>query len=256
MLIEETRDQARSILDKNGVKTISASSANLFISASKPKFLLLDVVDCEGPDVIELINYDDYNRYQEEGFYIAELNKIDHQVKNSISIKSITEHWDDKGNVTLSFQINDEPQVLKFNHLEEKDNVPLPFVDYVNQLLTNYEGSSKFILVREEHADLYVLLPNAAIESLNSVDGINTARLGFDGTIHDSEYEFENEMESQSSAEDDYQIINGASVRHSKFGDGVILLQEGQGASARVQVNFQETGLKWLVLQYANLEFI
>jgi len=46
----------------------------------------------------------------------------------------------------------------------------------------------------------------------------------------------------------------GARVRHAKFGDGVVLNVEGQGAHARVQVNFEGQGTKWLMLQYANLE--
>ncbi|MEO0574065.1 MAG: DNA helicase II [Pseudomonadota bacterium] len=48
----------------------------------------------------------------------------------------------------------------------------------------------------------------------------------------------------------------GRPVRHAKFGDGVILNCEGQGAHARVQVNFEMAGTKWLVLNYANLELM
>ncbi len=46
----------------------------------------------------------------------------------------------------------------------------------------------------------------------------------------------------------------GARVRHAKFGMGVVLNIEGQGPHARVQVNFEGAGSKWLMLQYANLE--
>ena len=46
----------------------------------------------------------------------------------------------------------------------------------------------------------------------------------------------------------------GQRVRHAKFGDGVVLSLEGQGAHARVQVNFEDSGAKWLVMSYANLE--
>jgi DNA helicase-2/ATP-dependent DNA helicase PcrA len=46
----------------------------------------------------------------------------------------------------------------------------------------------------------------------------------------------------------------GQRVRHSKFGDGVVLRLEGQGANARVQVNFEAQGTKELMLAYANLE--
>jgi DNA helicase-2/ATP-dependent DNA helicase PcrA len=46
----------------------------------------------------------------------------------------------------------------------------------------------------------------------------------------------------------------GTRVRHGKFGEGTILTIEGQGPHARVQVNFERQGSKWLMLQYANLE--
>ena len=46
----------------------------------------------------------------------------------------------------------------------------------------------------------------------------------------------------------------GTRVRHSMFGEGVVLGYEGQGSQARVQVNFAGTGTKWLVLAYANLQ--
>jgi DNA helicase-2/ATP-dependent DNA helicase PcrA len=46
----------------------------------------------------------------------------------------------------------------------------------------------------------------------------------------------------------------GQSVRHAKFGVGVIIDAEGRGSDARVQVNFRDAGVKWLALDYARLE--
>jgi len=46
----------------------------------------------------------------------------------------------------------------------------------------------------------------------------------------------------------------GQRVTHPMFGEGVVLHFEGQGGGARVQVNFDNEGSKWLVLQYAKLE--
>ena len=46
----------------------------------------------------------------------------------------------------------------------------------------------------------------------------------------------------------------GQSVRHAKFGVGVIIDAEGRGNDARVQVNFRDSGVKWLALEYARLE--
>jgi len=45
----------------------------------------------------------------------------------------------------------------------------------------------------------------------------------------------------------------GQSVMHPKFGRGVIIGAEGRGSDARVQVNFQSAGMKWLALDYAKL---
>ena len=45
----------------------------------------------------------------------------------------------------------------------------------------------------------------------------------------------------------------GARVSHAKFGDGYVTNLEGSGAHARVEVNFEYHGSKWLVMTYANL---
>ena len=46
----------------------------------------------------------------------------------------------------------------------------------------------------------------------------------------------------------------GQRVQHSLFGEGTILNFEGAGAQARVQVNFENEGSKWLMLSYAKLQ--
>ena len=48
----------------------------------------------------------------------------------------------------------------------------------------------------------------------------------------------------------------GTRVRHGKFGEGVVLNLEGQGPHARVHVNFENQGAKWLMLSYAQLELV
>lgn len=48
----------------------------------------------------------------------------------------------------------------------------------------------------------------------------------------------------------------GQRIRHVKFGEGVVLQMEGEGAQERVQINFQGVGLKWLMLSYAKLEVL
>jgi DNA helicase-2/ATP-dependent DNA helicase PcrA len=46
----------------------------------------------------------------------------------------------------------------------------------------------------------------------------------------------------------------GQQVVHPKFGSGVVLSTEGSGNHARIQVNFESVGAKWLVLAYARLD--
>ena len=51
-------------------------------------------------------------------------------------------------------------------------------------------------------------------------------------------------------------LLLGQHVVHNKFGEGVVLNYEGRGAHARVQVNFETAGSKWLVVAYANLQAV
>ncbi len=46
----------------------------------------------------------------------------------------------------------------------------------------------------------------------------------------------------------------GQRVGHAKFGEGVVLQIEGEGAQERAQINFKQAGVKWLMLSYAQLE--
>lgn len=66
-----------------------------------------------------------------------------------------------------------------------------------------------------------------------------------------------NDIKQKMYTENELGIKLGQRVHHKKFGDGVILNCEGQGASTRVEVNFeQSSGTKWLVLSYANLDLM
>lgn len=46
----------------------------------------------------------------------------------------------------------------------------------------------------------------------------------------------------------------GQRVSHQKFGEGVVLQMEGEGAQERVQIKFKQAGAKWLMLAYAQLD--
>ena len=48
----------------------------------------------------------------------------------------------------------------------------------------------------------------------------------------------------------------GQRVLHEAFGEGIILNYEGQGANARVEVNFDNSKTKWLMVSYAKLQQI
>ncbi|WP_188859383.1 DNA helicase II [Marinobacterium nitratireducens] len=66
---------------------------------------------------------------------------------------------------------------------------------------------------------------------------------------------FHSGSDSLSSAEVPASEIRlGQRVRHAKFGEGIVVNYEGSGAKARLQVNFDDEGAKWLVLGYAKLE--
>jgi DNA helicase-2/ATP-dependent DNA helicase PcrA len=51
-------------------------------------------------------------------------------------------------------------------------------------------------------------------------------------------------------------IALGQRVYHQVFGEGVVVNFEGRGNNARVEVNFDFEGSKWLVLQYAKLQLL
>ncbi|MGN6313053.1 MAG: DNA helicase II [Rhodanobacteraceae bacterium] len=54
-------------------------------------------------------------------------------------------------------------------------------------------------------------------------------------------------------ADESMPVRLGQRVRHAHFGEGVVVSAEGNGAHARIQVNFADAGPKWLVAAYANL---
>jgi DNA helicase-2/ATP-dependent DNA helicase PcrA len=46
----------------------------------------------------------------------------------------------------------------------------------------------------------------------------------------------------------------GTKVRHAKFGDGIVVTSEGEGPAAIVTVAFPKSGVRKLILEFANLE--
>ena len=95
----------------------------------------------------------------------------------------------------------------------------------------NYPLPSRFLreipptLIQEVRMRAHISRPMAASPSSNSVTTFNSGS---------------------------YRL--GQAVRHEKFGDGVVLQTEGQGDQEKIQINFRNTGIKWLMAAYAKLE--
>ncbi len=57
-------------------------------------------------------------------------------------------------------------------------------------------------------------------------------------------------------ASPDHGLSLGQRVHHDVFGEGVVVNYEGDGKQARIQVNFDTEGSKWLMMAYANLQAV
>jgi DNA helicase-2/ATP-dependent DNA helicase PcrA len=79
---------------------------------------------------------------------------------------------------------------------------------------------------------------------------LDEVRLG--GTVTQALFSRESKSESGKGNGGGFRL--GQRVVHAKFGEGVVLNVEGEGSHARVQVNFERAGSKWLVLAYAGLQ--
>jgi len=66
--------------------------------------------------------------------------------------------------------------------------------------------------------------------------------------------EFPAAKELKYKVEDEIGFALGQKVLHPSFGEGIVLNYEGTGEAARVQINFDKSGTKWLVLSFAKLE--
>jgi len=62
--------------------------------------------------------------------------------------------------------------------------------------------------------------------------------------------------QAKPSASQQYPFKIGQSVRHAKFGDGVVVSYEGNASDLAIKINFGRQGLKTLMMEYAKLEKI
>jgi ATP-dependent DNA helicase UvrD/PcrA len=100
---------------------------------------------------------------------------------------------------------------------------------------------------RRMHGSDYYPQPSRFISEIPP-DLINEIRLG-GATISQEVFSRNTELLQE---ESDFSL--GQRVLHNRFGEGVVLNLEGSGSHARVQVNFEQAGSKWLVLAYAGLQ--
>ncbi len=85
-------------------------------------------------------------------------------------------------------------------------------------------------------------IPQAVTEEVRARPSISRSYASPTGSLHE--------------AENAAGFRLGQRVSHHKFGVGTVLNAEGQGAAARVHVNFESAGPKWLVVSYANLQSV
>jgi hypothetical protein len=61
---------------------------------------------------------------------------------------------------------------------------------------------------------------------------------------------------AQSGTRRTLQLKPGDAVHHKKFGRGKVITLEGDGLDLRAQINFDRSGVKWLLLAYAELRLL
>ncbi|MDP1557670.1 MAG: UvrD-helicase domain-containing protein [Nitrosomonas sp.] len=117
-------------------------------------------------------------------------------------------------------------------HGQTRYNVPSRFLDEIPENLIKWLQSKQKTDPRYFKNEVENKLKNAAVPA---------SKLGKQNTGYIN----------QRSRTNQWQI--GQNVMHARFGSGVIVNYEGQGTDARVEVNFDRVGTKWLLLEYAKL---
>lgn len=116
-------------------------------------------------------------------------------------------------------------------HGQTRYNVPSRFLDEIPENLLKWSQSAQKIDVRHFRSSV-----NNQLNSTSSpISRNDNQRSGSFINSHATQWYI------------------GQNVSHAKFGIGVIVNYEGQGNDARVQVNFDRAGVKWLLLEYAKL---
>jgi DNA helicase II / ATP-dependent DNA helicase PcrA len=128
------------------------------------------------------------------------------------------------------------------DQLEEERRLCYVGITRAKQLLT-----LTFAQHRRMHGSDYYPQASRFISEIPA-DLINEIRLG-GASVSQEIFSRNSELLQE---ESDFSL--GQRVSHNRFGEGVVLNLEGSGSHARVQVNFEQAGNKWLVLAYAGLQ--
>ena len=114
-------------------------------------------------------------------------------------------------------------------------------------------GNSNFLIpsrfINEIDEDLLEPIKSNNKSIASKYNSFSQNKKDFDNYSQDSD------IEDYSQEENTY-IKIGQRVSHMKFGDGVVLSYTGKSDDLKLHINFESYGKKWLVLSYAQLDFL
>ena len=114
-------------------------------------------------------------------------------------------------------------------------------------------GNNNFLIpsrfINEIDDDLLESIKSNNKSLSNKYNSFSQKKKDFDNYSQDSD------IEKYSQEENTY-IKIGQRVSHMKFGDGVVLSYTGKSDDLKLHINFESYGKKWLVLSYAQLDFL
>lgn len=96
-------------------------------------------------------------------------------------------------------------------------------------------------------------IPESLLEAVRG-GGATSARSGMPTSANTPSAALPGAQMIKTALESDSGFKRGQRVTHAKFGPGVVLQLDGDGKQARIQVNFRQVGIKWLMLSVANLQ--
>ena len=139
--------------------------------------------------------------------------------------------------------------------LEEERRLCYVGITRARQQLHLTHAESRTMYGRNEMALPSQFLSEIPASLVSEVRAVNNNFSSFD-SFSNNNSSFSSSYASPGGSADDRaegEISIGQRVKHKKFGEGIVIDKEGSGARARVQVNFDYEGTKWLMLSIAKL---